>query len=287
MLLVLDKKYKKSENSPAPVERQRQQIPNLVTIPAFVSVPAQLNITYNIVGHRPQALTFNGPTIKEINFRAEVDLEPLFLQVQQIKERLNILSKYVMDVPSELARHVGNELVGETYLRWDSRVQFYPTITCLFLESEEAFQARRLLNSTTVQRKVQVKLRVLDYEVGAMTDIDADKLEARYRDRVDQIKNLAFHTGELRCTYVNPGNVKCKTTLFARNVSEAQDLLAVLCNYVDQESYPDCLSYTSSLKNKGKKEESSLPTKVSLRKVSLLINKKAKQIVLYHINTDY
>ena len=171
--------------------------------------------------------------------------------------------------------------------KWDSKVQFYPTITCLFLESEEAFQARRLLDSTTIQRKVQVKLRVLDYEVGAMTDVDAVQLESRYRDRVDQIKGLSFHTGEVRFTYVNPGYVKWKTTLFARNVSEAQDLLAVLCNYVDQKFYPDCLSYTSSLKNKGNREEPKLPTKVSLWKVSLLINKKAKQIVLYHVNTDY
>ena len=141
-----------SENSLSPVDRQREQIPNLVTIPAFVSVPAELKITYNIVGNRPQALSFNGPIIKEINFRAEVDLQPLFLQVQEIKERLNILANYVMDTPSELARHVGNELVGETYLRWDSRVQFYPTITCIFFGIRRSFPSQKeegLHSSTT------------------------------------------------------------------------------------------------------------------------------------------
>ena len=132
---------------------------------------------------------------------------------------------------------------------------------------------------------MQVKLRVLDYEVGAMTDIDAEKLESLYRLRIYQIKGLSFYTDEVRCTYVNPGNVKWKTTVFARHVSEAQRLLGVLCAYVGQKYHPYCLSYTS--KNQGLRQEEPQPfTRVSLWKVSLLINKKAKQIVLYHVNKD-
>ena len=285
------------ENSSAPIldGPQPRQIPNLVTIPAFVSVPAELRITYNIVGNRPQALSFNGPTIQEINFRAEVDLEPLFIQVQQIQERLNILSKYVIETPSELARHIGNELVGETYLRWDSRVQFYPTITFLFLESEDAFQARRKKDYTAKQRKVQVKLRIVDYEVGAMTEVIADKLESKYRSLISMVRGLSFYTGDVRCTYVNPGKVKWKTTVFARHVSDAQRLLEVLCAYVGEKYQPYCISYTS--KHQGApqglplgvidQEAPPAATRVSLWKVSLLINKKGKQIVLYHVKKEY
>ena len=283
------------ENSPALEEPQPRQIPNLVTIPAFVSVPAKLNITYNIVGNRPQALTFNGPTIQEINFRAEVDLEPVFLQVQEIKERLNILANYVMNTPSELARHIGNELVGETYLRWDSRVQFYPTITFIFLEPEEVFQDRRKKDYTAKQRKVQVKLRIVDYEVGAMTEVIADELESKYRSLIRMVRGLSFYTGDVRCTYVNPGKVKWKTTVFARHVSDAQRLLGILCAYVGEKYQPYCISYTS--KHQGPpqglppgvidQETPPAATRVSLWKVSLLINKKGKQIVLYHVKKDY
>jgi len=88
------------------------------------------------------------------------DLTKLENLVEELQKKMLTLS----DLP-KMTRHIGNELVGENYLRWDSQVRCYPTLTfSFFLESEKDFQSRLLGDSGAVQRKVQIKLRVTDFE---------------------------------------------------------------------------------------------------------------------------
>lgn len=99
--------------------------------------------------------------IKEVKFICpDVDIAPLFLEMKEIKEVL----KKILDT-KQLSQEIGNELMGEPYLRWDTQVRFYLTIVFIFLESEEDFMKRNLLDKSEYRKKIQIKLRITNYTI--------------------------------------------------------------------------------------------------------------------------
>lgn len=79
-------------------------------------------------------------------------------------KQLKDILKQLLDT-KQLSQEIGNELVGETYLRWDTQVRFYPTIVFIFLESEEDFIKRSILNTDLYRTKVQIKLRIINHTI--------------------------------------------------------------------------------------------------------------------------
>lgn len=78
--------------------------------------------------------------VKDVNFICpDIDIGPLFLEMKELKEIL----KKILDT-KQISQEIGNELVGETDLRWDTQVRFYPTIVFIFLDSEEDFVKRSI-----------------------------------------------------------------------------------------------------------------------------------------------
>jgi hypothetical protein len=107
--------------------------PQAPLVMGYVIEPAQIVITYDAsMGTLIQNPTVN---VQQVQFICpDIDLAPLYLEVRELKQTL----KKTLD-SKQLAQDIGNELVGETYLRWDTQVRFYPTITFIFLENEAHF----------------------------------------------------------------------------------------------------------------------------------------------------
>lgn len=214
--------------------------------------------------------------IKDVNFIGP-DIDFLYQEVKELKEHI----KKLVDT-KQLSQDIGNELVGETYLRWDTQVRFYPTIVFIFLETEEDFIKRSILDKSQYRKKVQIKLRVTHHSIEKFEN-DESFLKRYIVSLKDKIQNLMdiynFHAGNLKCTYVNQGRVSWKTTIFATNKNEAILILTRLCNLIDEVVDPKMFT-CSNVRSSNEQEADIL---VYLHKVSLLINKKKYPIVLYHV----
>lgn len=210
--------------------------------------------------------------IKDVNFICpDIDIVLLYKEMKELKEIL----KKLLDT-KQLSQEIGNELVGETYLRWDTQVRFYPTIGFIFLESEEDFVRRSISNKDSYIKKVQIKLRITKHRIEEFVKNYVINLKSKILNLIDTYN---FHAGNTRCTYVNQGTVSWKTTIFARNKKEAMTILLRLSNLI--EAKVDIRMLTSSDMRLVNKEESDIL--VYLHKVSLLVNKKKYPIMLYHV----
>lgn len=215
--------------------------------------------------------------IKDVNFICpDIDIGPLFSEMKELKEIL----KKLLDT-KQLSEEIGNELVGETYLRWDTQVRFYPTIVFIFLESEEDFVKRNISDKNVYRKKVQIKIRITKHSIENL-ETNEEFLKNYVINLKSKILNLVdtynFTTGNKRCTYVNQGNVSWKTTIFACDKKEAMMILIRLYNLIEETV--DVKMFTCSEIRLANEKESNIL--VYLHKVSLLINKKQKAIVLYH-----
>lgn len=124
------------DNLMEPAENRANQRISIVDplIMGYILKPAKILIE---IVPSPNSTAVNNVNldIKEVQFICpDIDIAPLFEEMRQLKEIL----KHILDT-KQLSQEIGNELVGETYLRWDTQVRFYPTIVFIFLESEEDY----------------------------------------------------------------------------------------------------------------------------------------------------
>lgn len=246
-------------------------------IMGYILQPAKI-IIQHIVPPNVNRINNINVEVKDVNFICpDIDIAPLFEEIKQLKETL----KHILDT-KQLSQEIGNELVGESYLRWDTQVRFYPTIVFIFLESEQDFLKRTILHNNLYKKKVQIKLRITNHTI---EQFEKDELFLKnYVINIkSQIANLIetyyFSAGNKRCTYVNQGDVSWKTTIFAKNKQQAIMILTRLCNLIDQKIDPKMFTCTD-LRSPNDIETDIL---VHLHKVSLLVNKKKYPIVLYHV----
>lgn len=277
--------FNPSENNPENIQntgetsqRASEQISaSPVFLTGYVNAPARVIV--EVIRGKGQRPGDNiNLTVKDINFKGpEVDIAPLFEELKQLKVTL----KKILDT-KQLSKEIGDELVGETYLRWDTQVRFYPTIVFIFLESEENYLKRSMLNKSEYRKKIQIKLRITSYSIDEFENNESF-LKAYVVDLKLKISNLIdtykFYSGNMRCTYVNQGSVSWKTTIFARDKHQAVMILTRLCNLIGERVNPRL--FTSSTIRLANDMESDIL--VNLHKVSLLINKKKYPILLYHV----
>lgn len=196
----------------------RITLPQEPLVMGYILQPAQILINHVV----PPGTLIQNPNvnIQEVQFICpDIDIAPLFLELQELK----ITLKEILNSKA-LAQEIGNELVGETYLRWDTQVRFYPTIVFIFLEDEQHFIKRSLLDPNLYKKKVQIKLRITNHTIEKL-EKDETFLKTYILELRSKISNLAdtynFNTGNLRCTYVNQGSVSWKTTVFAKDKEQA------------------------------------------------------------------
>jgi hypothetical protein len=251
-------------------------IPRDALLVGYLHLPAQININ---IGIAPSNLiTHASINIKDVNFIGpELDISPLYNELKELKEVL----KEILD-SKKLSQEIGNELVGETYLRWDTQVRFYPTVVFIFLESDENYLKRSMLDKSISRKKIQIKLRITKHTIEEFNSNQESlkeyviELKSKVLNSIDTYK---FISGNIRCTYVNQGSVSWKTTIFAQNKTEAALILTRLCNLIGEVVNPKFL--TSGDVRSASTQESKIP--VYLHKVSLLINKLKEQILIYHV----
>lgn len=131
------------------------------------------------------------------------------LDLSDVYKLLNSLQDTIIDVQEkmlqkndvdELSRHIGNELVGESYHRWDSRVQYYPTLVFMFLEDEESFANRRTESDFILQKKSQIKVRLTKYETSIINENNILEIKTELKERIQRMQNLQYQSGNVRCT---------------------------------------------------------------------------------------
>jgi hypothetical protein len=202
----------------------------------------------------------------------EFDLKPLYAALEDL--RINMVRKSDL---LELTRQIGNELVGESYLRWDSRVQYYPTLVMIFLETEDHYRERFALDKTIVQRKIQVKARVTDFENEELDEKNQILLIEEYEKRAGSFESFVFVSGGTRCNYIQEGKCRWKTTIFALNPGEAVKVLKMVCSLVKAPFRLENLSVTQS----NRENSLSAPCPVQLHKMTLLLNGDRSPHILF------
>lgn len=251
----------------------------------YVSTPSQINI--NVVSNPNTYIQTLNPVIKEINFVAEkLDLKPFLDLLVAIKNMLVQADGKVClkdECRDELVQLIGNELVGESYYRWNSRVEFYPTLVFIFLENKTSFEARRKIDNLAIQKKTQIKIRVTQFEESSINSENIQSLINDYRTKVTKLEGYSYKAGNVRCTYVSPGKARWKTSIFAPGKNEACRVLGKLCIIIGEVFDPNAISTTvPRIRESEVKTKKSVPTEVILLKVSLLIKTLGKPIMLYH-----
>jgi hypothetical protein len=251
--------------------QKKQETPIIV---GYMNHPARIDIYIHTEG--TGTIIRNNVQVQDINFLCpKIDLTPIVQDIKQLKLDIKRLIN-----SKQLAQDIGNELVGETYLRWDTQVRFYPTITFIFLENEAHFITENQFTKRD-RKKVQIKLRLTLYK-SELLEQDASYLDQICQDLKQkillQVDTLHFYTGNIRCNYVNQGNISWKTTIFAFNEQEAINIMQKLSSLIGETFYSNYFTF-NTLRN----TSVNTPIPVYLHKTSLLINKIGHPILLYHV----
>lgn len=244
-------------------------------IVGYMNHPARIDIYIHQKGQG--TIIRNNVQVQDINFLCpKIDLTPILKDIKDLKNDI----KRILN-SKQLAQDIGNELVGETYLRWDTQVRFYPTIIFIFLENEAHFLSETNLSLKRERKKIQVKLRLTSYKNELLEQKPSylDEVCQSLKQKIEmQINTLNFYTGSLRSTYVNQGNVSWKTTIFAFNEQEAINIMRTLCILIGENFNSNFFTF-NTIRN----TSVNIPIPVVLYKTSLLINKIGHPILLYHI----
>ena len=119
-------------------------------------------------------------------------------------------------LPDAIGRSVCNEIVGESYFRWDSTSKFYPTLIFHFKEAER----------TAYPKRTQIKIRLTSINEGdTITD---DQIEQWRVLCEDQIPGVQYFSGPIRCNYVSSTGCSWKTTVFCNDEDEAHEILKAI-----------------------------------------------------------
>jgi hypothetical protein len=79
---------------------------------------------------------------------------------------------------------------------------------------------------------VQIKLRVTEFELNSSPNRVAHLL-LDYENRCQLLSDLEFESGNNRCTYVNGGPCRWKTTVFIPEESQVHAVLSKLCHFIN------------------------------------------------------
>lgn len=147
---------------------------------------------------------------------------PCFLARQkQVEEELK-------DFPVKVGKETSLWVVGEAYAKWDSVVSFYPCITFIFVEDTQSNNPR----------KSQIKLRI-NKPSSEWTTADVKALQAKVLENT----NLEYKYGKTRGNYVS-ADKRLKTTIFADNKAEVEQVLTNTFSIIDETFSKDLLTLT-------------------------------------------
>ncbi len=148
-------------------------------------------------------------------------------------------------LPSEICANI----VGESYVKWDSISQYYPTLVFVFNE----------VTSNNNPRKSQIKLRFNKLS-GPITDQDINDIVMRAKDQ----PKITYLYGCVKGNYVSKDK-RFKTTVFKADKQSISELLNSLFKTIPETFDTDLLSITEI----GRKRPSLTKRKTDLYNVKL------------------
>lgn len=201
-------------------------------------------------------------------------------KVKELKEHFDTtLQEEIEQILSQdLVRQIGNELVGETYHRWDTRVRYYPSLVFIFLEPEYEFLSRQLQTTGISQKKTQIKIRIEQLGFLNNDETEIQDWVSQFQENLLTYKELNYRVGNFKCNYVHSGHVTWKTALSCTSKEEGHFILSSLCSLLKINYDPGQLSVTLLRESQFESE----PIQVVLFKVVLLINGQPTPYVIYH-----
>ncbi len=148
--------------------------------------------------------------------------------IEKIEETEKTIIKEFEDLPSTIATEVSLNIVGESYLRWDSTCSYYPTISFIFIEE----------TSRNVPRRSQIRLRAPKLGI-EWTDQDVNNLKSK----VLKNTNLTYNYGVCRGNYVS-ADKRLKTTVFGENEIEIENILTKTFSIIGENFNKELLTLT-------------------------------------------
>lgn len=142
--------------------------------------------------------------------------------------------------------------MGESYAKWDSISQYYPTIVFVFVEVTESNKPR----------KSQIKIR-FNKTWQEITDKDIQNLT----NKIKEYGNLGYTYGTTRGNYVSKDK-RFKTTIYAKDKENISNILSKVLDVLPDKFDPGLLSLTIL----GSKRPS--------------LTKRTKQLANIGLNTD-
>ena len=115
-----------------------------------------------------------------------------------------------------ITNSVCENIVGESYSRWDSTSRYYPTIIFFFKEETDSNKIRRC----------QIKLRLKEKNED-ISEVTIKTLKSAF----NSLGSLSFTYGITRANYVSTDK-RYKTTVFCDSRQDAEHVLTTLCNLV-------------------------------------------------------
>jgi hypothetical protein len=226
------------------------------------NVPAQITITVQIEDRntrRPVNLTINSlsTTINAIN------VDPIMARILKIERNTDNLQDQVLrfwqilgeiemteqgtpkktiinrfdELPKLTAQEAGQELVGESFFRFDTTSRYYPTLIFHFKEK----------NVVTNGKRTQVKIRWTAFSIQNTFTIEhRQELERRMQNFKHQ--PLEYWSGPIRVNFVSTTQARWKTTLYVQSENEAHRLLTEILFSVDETFSAAQLSVTTGRK---------------------------------------
>lgn len=132
------------------------------------------------------------------------------------------------ELASAVAKEVNKTIIGESYFKWSSTNQFYPTMVFVFVERDVVQYPRR--------SQIKVRIPLSPEEV-------TPAIIALYKERIEALIDFSYEYGLIRCNYVAV-NKRYKTTIFTINRAEAINVLTTISNVIGEAFEPDLLSVT-------------------------------------------
>lgn len=177
----------------------------------------------------------------------------------------------------ETTKNICENIVGQSYIKWDATNSFYPTLVFKFTNKNE--------NSLKKQSQISTRLPIKADEIN-------DNFIQILKDKIAMNSGLFYRSGNVRLNYVNVAK-SWKTTLFTETKEAGIQLLEKLSQLIDDPFKLEQVSVTQRATRQSitrrsaalwgietnTPEDYSIGT-MTLQKVYLQINGLKKQIIL-------
>lgn len=139
--------------------------------------------------------------------------------IGQLSDKIRILEGEVEKIPKKTVKLVTEQVVGESFYRYDTMSTYYLTI--IFLFNCDGI-ARHYVRS-----QIKVRLPLKPEEITNATI-------AELKRKVSGITNLSYNYGDIRLNYLSC-NKTFKTVINVRDETEGINVLRTICEYIDAE----------------------------------------------------